>query len=60
MSTAHGSGPMSQQPADEQPGPTGGTSRNTAVLIDSVARLRRILTIATGKVPVGRSGWTLE
>ena len=48
MSTAHGSGPMSQQPADEQPGPTGGTSRNTAVLIDSVARLRRILTIATG------------
>ena len=48
MSTAHGSGPMSQQPADEQPGPTGGTSHNTAVLIDSVARLRRILTIATG------------
>ena len=48
MSTAHGSGPMSQQPADEQTGPTGGTSRNTAVLIDSVARLRRILTIATG------------
>ena len=48
MSTAHGSGPMSQQPADEQPGPTGGTGHNTAVLIDSVARLRRILTIATG------------
>ena len=48
MSTAHGSGPMLQQPADEQPGPTGGTSHNTAVLIDSVARLRRILTIATG------------